>query len=906
MPKPLLATKFYIPAPRPELVPRLRLIEQLNHGLKGKLTLISAPAGFGKTTLLCECAQQCKKPTAWLSLDEGDNDPESFLSYLIAALGKTEPGIEVGLLEVLESSHTLDSVDVLTKLVNKISESIRPFVLVLDDYHVITEPDIQKMMLFVIENQPAHMHLVISSRSDPPWPLARFRVRGELSELRSQDLRFTQEEAAMFLNDMMGLALSGEDVSALESKTEGWIAGLQMAAISMRKRNDRTSFIQAFTGSHRYVIDYLMEEVLGQQTPQIQDFLLKTSILERLNSDLCDAVIGEQSPDGSEPATAKRTISIGTSQAILEAIERNNLFLIPLDDQRRWYRYHHLFGDLLKSHLQDTHANVVPDLHTKASIWYEQAGLIPDAINHALAADDIERIVHLVEGLAVYKMDAGELRAFLNWLDHLPQDAAYQYPWLMIARSWALFNSGQYEAVETTLNQVEEILSQEDVSPKLRDRIRGHIAALRSYLAEVREDVELGIQKAEDALRLLPDQDLKLRSFVAIRWANCLVGIGDFEKAIQAFQEAGNAAKLIEDGHLAITALSEMSIVQMWAGNLRQAIASIQDISNYAELLAQKDGRQSLARGILYRHLSHIKHELNELTEAEYFAEKSVKICQQWGEKEALIFGLARLAHEQFALRKFDLVDQNMSKVLELAGQLSPLTLDYFQKFRIFLQLRRGLTEDAETWATKLGLSPNNQFKYEVRFVNQIYAHLLIAKADYANALKVVNGLLEVFAEVGDKIRTIQFNVLQAIILNKIGQTNDALIAMEKALSLASAEGYVRSILDEGEAVGELLRMAITKGIEAEYASNLLSSLEGEINYVRLDRQTKVLMVESLSQRELEVLRLLVTNLTTPEIAEELCISISTARSHIKNIYGKLDAHSRHEAVTKARELGIL
>jgi len=886
--QPLLMTKFYIPEFSQTFVKRQRLIDTLQEGFSKKLTIVSAPAGFGKTTLLSQWVSQIDSPVCWLSLDERDNDIQLFLRYFVNGLQQFNSEIGRSSLMMLDSLDRLETDNIITNLLNDIGLIPHEFSFVLDDYHVIYEPKIQQTLLFILEHQPIQMHMIVAGRADPPLPLARFRVLGDISEIRSEDMRFTLDETATFLNDVMGLSLSTQNIAALENRTEGWIAGLQMAALSMRDHRDKDSFIQAFAGSHRFVMDYLMEEVLDQQSPKVREFLLKTSILERLTSSLCDFVVGSNS-----------------SQSILSELEQMNLFLIPLDDHRLWFRYHHLFRDLLRNQIRFSPSIDESNIHHLASIWFEQAGLIPDAINHALAADDIERIVHLVEGLAVYKMDVGELRAFLNWLEHIPPDTAYRYPWLLIARSWALFNSGQYEAVETTLYQVEEILSQEDISPKLRDRIGGHIAALRSYLAEVREDVELGIQKSEDALRLLPDQDLKLRSFVAIRWANCLVGIGDFEKAIQAFQEAGSSSKLIGDGHLAITALSEMAIVQMWAGNLRQAVASIKDISNYAEMLAQKDGRQPLATGILYRHLSHIKHELNELAEAEYFAEQAVKICQQWGEQEALIFGLARLTHEQFALGKFDLVDQNMSKVLKLAKQLSPLTLDYFRKFRIYLQLKRGITEDAETWASELRLSPDNQYKYELRFVNQIYAHLLIAKADYANALKVVNGLLEVFVDVGDQIRTLQFNVLQAIILNKIGKTNEALVAMENALLLASAEGYVRSILDEGESVGELLRMAITKGTETEYATFLLSLLEGESNIVHLDNQPKMLMTESLSQREMEVLRLLVTNLTTPEIAEELFISVSTTRSHIKNIYTKLDTHSRYETISKAKELHL-
>ncbi len=388
----LLATKLYIPPLRSAFVQRPRLVHKLNAGLKGKLTLISAPAGFGKTTLLSACAQKCDKPIAWLSLDQGDNDPKRFLNYLIAAIQQVNPEIGRGIQVSLQSTQNLEIEFYLTSLINEISEQGDPFAVVLDDYHLITEPKIQDRLIYFVENLPISMHLIISSRSDPPWPLARFRVRGELTEIRSQDMRFTEEEAAEFLNNAMGLTLSPADIAVLESRTEGWIAGLQMAAISMSGRDDISGFIQSFTGSHRFVIDYLMEEVLEQQTPDIQEFLLKTSVLERLNSELCNVIFNRDN-----------------SQSVLNELEQKNLFLIPLDDERRWYRYHHLFSDLLRNHFRQTHPDEVVRLHKKASVWYERNNLLSDAIEHALAANDIKQIIHLTKELALDTLDYREV-----------------------------------------------------------------------------------------------------------------------------------------------------------------------------------------------------------------------------------------------------------------------------------------------------------------------------------------------------------------------------------------------------------------------------------------------------------------------------------------------------------------
>jgi LuxR family maltose regulon positive regulatory protein len=735
---------------------------------------------------------------------------------------------------------------------------------------------------------------MIATRTDPPLRLAQLRARGELCEIRAEDLRFTTEEAIRFLNHSMGLDLTSHDITTLTQKTEGWIAGLQLAAISLQGDQDRQAFVRAFAGDDRYIADYLLDEALSRQPPLIQAFLLQTSILDRLSAPLCAAVTGQNE-----------------SQSILGELERANLFLAPLDSQRNWYRYHHLFADLLNNHLRRTQPEEVLELHKKASSWYEDNGLIPDAINHALAANDIERIVQLAEGLAVYKMDYGELSAFVAWLDRLPEATFRQHPWLLVTRTWALYNTGEYESVEDNLIEIERILSKESISDELARRIQGHVAAIRSYMAEVRDDAALGIQKAEDALALLPKSDLKLRAFVAIRWANCLVMFGGFDRAIQAYKEAGETSKVIGDGHLAITALSEMAVVQMFAGKLRQAVSSIKEINNYAEMLAKKSGRRLPAMGILYRHISHIKRELNQLPEAEYYAKEAVKICRQWGEKEALLYGLAALNRAQFDQGEFEKVDQNLEEMLQMADQISPLTVRYFQNWMIHFQLMQGRIADAETWVRDLGLTPNDDFDYIGRFEYQNLTHLMAAKGYYSEALKIVNVLVKGAADVGDRIYTIQYQVLQAIILNKLNKFDEAMDAMEKALSLAQTEGYVRSILDEGEPVNALLYQAAQKGIYPQYCKRLLDEAEKltQVSFGSIEGKTTEAMshlVEPLSDREIEVLKHIAQGSTNQEIAQQLILSLYTVKSHARNIYSKLGVKNRTEAVARARLLGLL
>ena len=885
----IITTKLFVPSPRPELVSRPRLLERLERGAAGKLTLITAQAGFGKTSLLAEWIKRRDQPVCWLSLDEGDNDLHRFLEYLIAALRKFNHDLGENLLLALQSPERQEAENLLTGLINEITTAGQPLILILDDYHVITEPEIQHLLLFLLDHMPPQMHLIISSRSDPPWSLARLRTRADMLEIRSRDMRFTLEESATFLNDRMGLALSLQDVAALEKRTEGWIVGLQLAALSIQHRPDKEAFIRAFTGSHRYVVDYLVEEVLDQQSPEIQDFLLKTSILTRLTASLCDAVLGRQG-----------------SQAVLLELDQKNLFLNPLDDVRRWYRYHHLFADVLKHHLQQSMGAEVLDLHKRASVWYEENGLITDALTHALLSNEIERIVQLTDEFTVYKLDHAELKALLHWLERLPESTRALHPWLLVTKTWALFNLGEYEAVEDNLTQIEIVLSAHTLTDELVSRMRSHGAAIRSYLAELRDDAQSAMQQAEAALALLPDQDIKLRAFVAIRWANCLSWLGELERSIQVYQESGESSKRVGENQLAITALSEMAIIQMVTGKLRQAAENITEISNYAETLARRDGRRQPAMGILYRHLSNIKREQNELAEAEHYINEAIHICKQWGEKESLLAALFTSTRVQFAQGNFQQLERNFQQITQIAAEISPEYVAQAKTWRVHYQLLMGKVEQAESWVQDLGLKAGDVFGYNRQQDYFNYARYLFIRGNDVQALEVLDTLLDVIRLAGAAMYTIQYRVLQAIILSRLDRMGEAMVAMREALSLARAQGYVRSILDQGEAVGDLLRSAIAKGIEVGYASKLLRIFQDEPTGPSFLNMQAANLLDPLSERELEVLRLLVTDLSAPEIAERLFISVSTVRSHIKQIYSKLDVHSRFEALSKARELKLL
>jgi LuxR family maltose regulon positive regulatory protein len=553
MSTPILATKLYVPPPQPRVVLRPRLIGRLNDGLHRKLTLISAPAGFGKSTLLSEWLAGCQRPPAWLSLDEGDNDPTRFVAYLLAALQTIAANIGESVVGALQSTQPPLTESILTALLNEISTVPDDFVLVLDVYHVIDARAVDDALTFVFEHLPPQMHLVIATREDPNLPLARLRVRGQLSELRADDLRFTPDEAAKFLNQAMGLNLSAEDITALETRTEGWIAGLQLAAISMQGHNDTTNFIKSFTGGHHLVLDFLVEEVLQQQPESIQTFLLRTSILDRLCGSLCDAVLLDPS---------------GSGQETLEYIERANLFLVPLDNERRWYRYHHLFADLLQQRLHQGTASStgdevgdVTELHSRASVWYEDNGLELEAFQHAAAAHDVERAERLIEGEGVPLYFRGTAAPVLKWLESLPKTVLDARPSLWVIYGSALLLVGQVTGVEQELQAAEAALQGTESDGTTQDLV-GRIASMRATLAVIQHDVETIIAQSRRALEFLHSDNLPVRTAAAWTLGYAYQLQGDRAAASRAYTEIISIGKSSGDSIYTIAATLSLGQVQ--------------------------------------------------------------------------------------------------------------------------------------------------------------------------------------------------------------------------------------------------------------------------------------------------------------------------------------------------------
>ena len=913
MSKLLLNTKLYIPPIRPNLVPRPRLIERLNAGLHRKLILISAPAGFGKTTLLSEWAAGCDRTVAWVSLDKGDNDPTLFWIYFIAALQTVHPGVGAAVMAVLQAPGIAGAATpppiepLLTGLINEIAEIPDPLVLILDDFHMITEQQVHDGAIFLLDNLPPPMHLILSNRADPPWPLARLRARREMTELRAEDLRFTSQEAATFLKDVMKLDLSPEDVAVLEERTEGWIAGLQMAALSMRGREDVSGFIKAFSGSHRFILDYLVEEVLDRQSPAIQEFLLKTSILEQMTASLCDAVTGSSD-----------------SQAILTQLEQANLFLVPLDDERRWYRYHRLFTDLLRSQLALIHPDQVPFLHQRASEWFEEKGFTEETIAHAFAAKDYERVARLAEKYAQDMLHQSKYNILSSWLEALPNALVQARPWLCVYQSWTRHWSGMREGGEDCLKNAERVLNSLPPSSQPEERsketpslgeeekrlISGYIATVRAHYALTNEEIPRVIEQAQKALRLLPEDDYFTRGTAAIALGGAHWGMGDASSAERAFAECASNAMKGGYHYRASSALCYVGMQQVKQAKLLKAEETFRE----ALALSQgPGGRRFPNAGYPLAKLGELACEWNDLERAWRDVHDGMELCTQLGHVDLQAEAYVALARVQLAYRDFAGVKDTLQRADRLSREtkLDPWAVCWLDDCRLRLWLSTGKLDEATHWAEASGLRVDGELDYHHDLHHINLARVLIAQGmrqpsePYLDeALGLLARLLAAAEKAGWVHEVIKILILQALALKAGGDSEEAIATLTQALTLAEPGGYVRTFISEGAPMARLLRMAADQRVAREYVGKLLATFGAE-------EQERVVspaspLLEPLSEREAEVLRLLTTRLSTPEIAEELVISVNTVRSHIKSIYSKLNVHRRMEAVQRAKELGLL
>ncbi len=890
---PLLTTKLYMPPVGPRWVPRPHLIQQLEEGLHlgQRMTLVSAPAGFGKTTLLSEWLRQADRPVTWLSLDDGDNDPTRFLAYLIAALQKIDPAIGQSAQATLQATHPLPMESLLTTLINDIVAAAEPFILVLDDYHVIETPAIHQAVSFLLDHMPPldqGMHLVVATRADPPLPLARLRGRGQLTELHAAELRFTSSEAGVYFNDTMALDLSAEHVAALEQRTEGWIVGMQLAALSLQEQENVAGFVQAFSGSQRYVIDYLTEEVLNRQTQEIQAFLLQTAILDRLTGSLCDAV---RFGTAETPSISKGSgVTQGAeSQKVLEALEAANLFLVPLDEERRWYRYHHLFADILRQRLERERGDLVPELHRRASEWYQANEWYPDAVHHSLAAGDEERAAELIGQRGWAMLVRGEMRELLGWLNSLPQNLVSSRPQLGVIHTWALALTGQWTEVKQSLAKIGD------------GYVPGEIAAIQAYVASVQGDVPRTIALCKQASEALPESKWFSRSFVALSLGIAYFAGGQPRAASKALGEAIELCRASDLTYMMQATMIELGLVQETAGSLREAA---QTCRRALELAPGQDVRPVPNVGRAYVCLGKVHCEWNNLDRALQYVTKGIELTEMGGFTSAQLFGYAWLAEVCLARGDMKAASQALEKADRLiqrhpyAGLSGTLT-----NLRVRSWLKSGDLTAASLWLQEHLPSAGDVPDYSQELEQIAAAMVLLSLNQPARALELLCPLQDLAEEAGRMWSLIRILVLQARAFQMEEDWDQALSTLERALCLAEPEGFVRIFVDDGEPMAWLLRRARAKGIAPEYVSRLLAAFGESPPAAAPSGQA---LVEPLTEREMEVLRLIAAGLSNQEIAEELVVAVSTVKSHINHIYGKLDVKNRTRAVARARTLGLL
>ena len=881
----LLKTKLHIPNLRPSLVPRPRLIEKLNQGLQtgGRLTLISASAGFGKTTVLSEWITSCRKPVAWLSLDERDSDPLRFIAYLVAALQTLALSevegirVEIGksLLTAVQSHEPPQIETILTTLINEISSISDHFLLILDDYHAIDSQTVDQSLAFLIEHQPPQMHLVIATREDPSLPLSRLRARGQLTELRTADLRFNSSEAAVFLNQVMGLTLSPQEIAALETRTEGWIAGLQLAALSMQGQQDVTSFIKSFTGSHHFVMDYLVEEVLQRQTENIQTFLLCTSILERLCGPLCDAVLAESNTSGQES---------------LEYLEHANLFLMPLDDERRWYRYHHLFGDLLRKRLGHslTPENIA-GLHIRASQWCEDSGLELEAFRHATAANDIERAERLMESKRLPLHFRGTVNTILAWLASLPESVLDARPLLRVRSATMALTAGQTTGVEEKLQAAEKVLINAELDPRSRDLI-GQIACARATLAVTQYQPETVIIQARRALEYLLPEDLPFR-FTA-HWALSVAYNfqGDRAAAGRALAEALSISQMSESMFSTILAVLQLGRLQELENQLQQAAET------YRRVLEMVGEQPQPNASDAHLGLARIYYEWNDLETAEQHGQQALSLARQFDRVlDRFVLCEVFLARLKMAQDDVDDATAMLAQTEQSARQQNFVQrLPEIAATQVLVLLRQG----------KIAAAAQLAGQYELPLSR---VRVLIAQGNPSAALAALEPLCQqAEARCWADLR-LSTKVLQSIALHVSEERDKSMRVLGEALALAEPGGFIRLFADEGAPMAELLAAATVQGIRPDYVNKLLSAFEAEKDERPFPATpASASLVEPLSQRELEVLRLIAQGLSNKEIGERLFLALDTVKGHNRRIFEKLQVQRRTEAILRARELDLL
>jgi LuxR family maltose regulon positive regulatory protein len=887
----LLATKLYFPTARAALVPRPRLIERLQAGLQCPLTLISSQAGSGKTTLLSEwhSGPGAHCAAAWLSLDNGDNDPARFFQHLVASLDLIQPGILQEILSLLQTLEPLRPEVILTPLVNALVNYPQDFILVLDDYHVIETVVIHAALTFLLDHLPPHMHLVLLTRADPPLPLARMRARSQLIEIRADHLRFSMDEAAQFLNRVMGLKLSGDQVAALEKRTEGWVAGLQLAALSMQGRDDVQGFVSAFTGSNHYIVDYLAEEVLCRQSEPLREFLLKTSILERFNGALCDALTGQA--DG---------------EAVLEGLDHDNLFLIPLDNDQSWYRYHQLFADLLRSRLLHSHPGLAVHLHIRASEWFDENGFPDEAINHALEAKDFARAARLFCRDQLQVMYTRNISTLERWLRAFPEAFILADPRLCIARAHVLWSAGRRSELATyssgTLKAL-DLRQQSEQTPEEKfetNILRGEAYTFQALIAMGSNHFTEAIDLAQQALRILPETTRHRAFALGCLYVVCQLS-GEIDRSAQTCRETVEISRALNYPSMHATAAYTLAQALRVQGHLHQSVRMLQEALDYSEHQGQA---RLFYNGILHIGLAETLYEWNALDEMERELQAGISLAKQGGMNILVVIGLFNQSLLIHARGDTTGAMGMLEQIKKDCIQMDPATyLDTYRIYRLRWQAEQGNLDGLAEWVNQVDLNVENKVGIE-RF-RQLYlaARFLCTLGRCDEALQILEKLEKTASEAKYLGWQIFIHVLQAVVWKKKDKLR-AMDCLRQALELAEPEGYVRIFLNYGEPIRELLQSLLKHVNPPAYAVNLLTAFTGKTS--PKSPASPRTTAEILSKREIELLGLIADGQSNKEIAAGLVISIGTVKRHTVNIFNKLDVKNRTEAVARARELGLL
>ncbi len=917
----LLKTKLFAPSQRSRLISRPHLKARLDAGLSGQLTLVSAPAGFGKTTLVSEwysawmrgagdripsSLQQPSLKIAWLSLDGDDNDPLRFLAYLAAAVETLKPGASQTSMALLRSPGPPLVKDVIANLVNSLEqasgEAPTPqarYALVLDDYHAIKAEPIHAALAYLLEHQPPWMHLTILTRTDPPLPVPRLRSRNRLAEIRAADLRFTVDETRTFLEGVMGLNLSAQEVAALEARTEGWIAGLQMAALamqglSMQGRQDIPGFIQAFTGSHRYIIDYLIEEVFQRQPPDLRQFMLQASILDHLYAPLCDAVTGRHD-----------------SQALLERFESANLFLTPLDDERRWYRFHQLFKDVLESRLRQSQADQLPELHRRAARWYEDNHMAETAIRHALSGGDFEQVERILGRIGGQALTTGRWSTVLDWLDAIPGSFVRRSPELCLFYAWALLLTGKWEAVESYLGTLEAIMSSRMEVPAGGDPHgqpdvlagwRGQAATIRAQIASLQGLLPQAIEQSKQALEWLPEGDLLMRGIVAANLGFAYLTMDDYANAAQFLSQGRQASQAAGNDSMALSASNGLGRIEAAQGNLQRAAAC------YKEVLKIAGSRLDQAVVGAHYNMGALLYEWNDLEGALEHINQAVKLAGQLDSDRLRIL---------CELQKVEILDARGDKsgatelLLSAQKEQSSIIAERVAVTKARLAARRDDLDFLELFLQNKTASQSSSYTSERRGEHHVRVQALLALDRLPEAGQRLEALLPLVEASRHHGALVEILSLQALLSWKLAQEEVARRVLRQALEMAEPGGYVRTFLDLGPGMQGLLKEfrswselggAARAGPRLQAYAGLL--LEAFVTPKAAPSRPG--LFEDLSERELEILRLMAEGYTNQEIASRLYLALGTVKSHAHHIFAKLDVKNRTQAIARARDTGLL